>query len=79
MAGEKLDAIGGIAPEGPGDFVVDQDCGEWGIAAADSFAAGEDVGPNAEHLGGEEIPGTPEAGDDFIEDQEDVVFVADLS
>ena len=79
IAVEQLDDVFGALHE---RFVhrLAGDHGSHGDAAVGE-ALGEchQVRSNAELLGGERRAGTPEAGDDFVEYQQDAVAVADLA
>ena len=48
-------------------------------ARGDALGEGQDVGRDAEALGGEGMAEAAEAGDDLVEDQQDAVLVADLA
>jgi hypothetical protein len=65
------------APERLREPVGDHGGRESGIACGQSLAEDEDVGPGGEELGREEVPDAAERGDDLVEDEHDVVTVAE--
>ena len=48
-------------------------------AGIDAFGKGHHVGHNAIAFGGERCAQTAEAGDDFVENQQNAVFIADIA
>ena len=76
VAGRELQARG--APERLRDPLGEHRRGERDVAAGEALPEDEDVGPGREVLRGEELPDTAEAGDDLVEDEHDVVPVAEL-
>ena len=81
LEGVPLDEAGVLLdrpPEGVGDRAAADHRRERGVAAAQPLGHAEHVGHDAERLGGEHPAGPADAGDDLVEDQQDVVPVADL-
>ena len=77
VAGEELRA--GFAPEGLRHAVGHEHHRQRTVAAGDALAAAEDVWPDARVLGAKPFAGAAEAGDDLVEDEQDVVLVAHLA
>src|SRR5258708_38059076 len=65
-------------PGGVHDFSATDTGGER-KAAGQSLAEADDVGSHPRVLAGEPFPGAAEAGEDFVENQERAVFVAELA
>ena len=66
------------SPESLREPVRDHRCRERDVAAGQPLPEHEDVGPGREELGCEQMPGAAEPGDDLVEDEDDVVPVAQL-
>src|SRR5439155_22340908 len=77
VAGAELHVVVDLAPEGPRHPLLDQDARQWCVAAADSLAEAQQVGGDAIQVGREQVAGASEARDDFVEDEQDVVAIAD--
>ena len=61
------------------DLLVDRHCAHRNRAVGQGLGHGDEVGPDLETLRRKPLPGTAEAGDDFIEYQQDCVLVANLA
>ena len=76
---DEAGVLGDRSPEGVGDRPAADHRRERRVAAAQPLGDAEHVGRHAERLGGEHLAGAADAGDDLVEDQQDVVPVADLA
>ena len=68
-----------IAEERIKYFGVDGAGAQGQVAAGYALGQGYNIGFDAPVFGGEEFTGAAEAGDDFVENEQDPVAVADLS
>ena len=65
--------------EGVVDGVAHQHAAHRRRAVGDALCEGDHVRQHAVALGGERVAETAEAGDDFVEDQQDAVLLGDLA
>ena len=79
VAVEQLDGARRSLHEGVVDFLRDHHRAHRDGAVGEALGAGDDVGHHVEFLRGEGRAGAAEAGDHFVEDQQQAVFVADLA
>ena len=79
VAVEQLDGCLRPLHEGVVDGLLGDDGAHRLRAVGQALGAGDQVRRHAELLRGERRAGAPEARDDFIEDQQDAVLVADLA
>jgi len=86
QSGERGGDGDGVAAEGGGvgagrpiHDVRTGDHGRKGHAAGDAFGERDNVGDNAEVLGGEHAAGAAHAGLDFVVDEQDAVLVGDAA
>ena len=65
--------------QGLGDRVTDSDTPEREVARGYRFGKLHNIGFDSPVVQREKLAGTPEAGNDFVRNQQDVVFVADFT
>ena len=79
IAVEQLDHVLRPLHEGVVDALARQHAAHRHGAGGDALGEGDEVGRDAVAFGGKRIAHAAEAGDHFVEDQEDAVLVADLA
>ena len=66
-------------PEGLHHPLARDQRADGGVGRGQALGAGDQVGRDAEALGGEPVPDAPEAGDHLVEAEQDAVRVAELA